>query len=188
MDAHFLLHNQSSSHASKLFKLADGTFFLGRSLDCHLVVIDESVSRRHAEITVSDGCVRVRDLESRNGTYVNDRRIGECVVNPGDHLRFGNLTFTLVTPDLDIQQLRPEEETPRCGNAKQNFEFDKGEFSTAECRVLDLLLIGLSEKEIAAQLHLSQHTVHNHVRAIYRIVDVHTRAELLARFIRKHND
>ena len=42
-------------------------------------------------------------------------------------------------------------------------------------------MAGFAEKAVAAQLGLSRHTVHNHVRAIYRAYGVRSRAELLAR-------
>lgn len=47
--------------------------------------------------------------------------------------------------------------------------------------VLDLLLEGLSEKEIATRLVLSRHTVHNHIRGIYRSMGVSSRYELFAK-------
>lgn len=52
-----------------------------------------NVSRRHAEITARDNVVTVIDLDSANGTFVNDRRIatGEPVrVRPGDQIRFAS--------------------------------------------------------------------------------------------------
>ena len=49
--------------------------------------------------------------------------------------------------------------------------------------VLKLALQGLSEKEIANRLHRSVHTVHVHLREIYRRMEVSSRAELMARFI-----
>jgi DNA-binding CsgD family transcriptional regulator len=45
-------------------------------------------------------------------------------------------------------------------------------------------LAGLSEKDVAVRLELSRHTVHSHVREIYRLLNVRTRSELLARFVR----
>ena len=51
-------------------------------------------------------------------------------------------------------------------------------------QVLWLLCLGRSEKEIAAQLQLSTHTVHNHVRRLYKALDVNSRAELLATALR----
>jgi DNA-binding NarL/FixJ family response regulator len=50
---------------------------------------------------------------------------------------------------------------------------------------LELLLSGESEKQIAARLELSRHTVHEYVKALYKRFDVSTRAELLARWVRK---
>ncbi|MDY7096104.1 MAG: sigma 54-interacting transcriptional regulator [Acidobacteriota bacterium] len=51
-----------------------------------------SVSRRHALLVVEDGTVRVEDLGSRNGTWVDGRRIHEAVmVEPGMEVRFGSV-------------------------------------------------------------------------------------------------
>lgn len=51
--------------------------------------------------------------------------------------------------------------------------------------VLDLLLEGFSEKEIAGELHRAQPTIHRHVTEIYKRFDVASRGELLAYFIRR---
>lgn len=50
---------------------------------------------------------------------------------------------------------------------------------------LRLLLHGDGEKQIAVQLNLSRHTVHEHVKAIYRITGVNSRGELLAKLLAK---
>jgi DNA-binding CsgD family transcriptional regulator len=52
-------------------------------------------------------------------------------------------------------------------------------------RVLEKLLSGLSEKQISLRLELSQHTVHEYVKGLYKELGVSSRAELLARFVRK---
>jgi DNA-binding NarL/FixJ family response regulator len=52
-------------------------------------------------------------------------------------------------------------------------------------QTLDLLLAGEGEKQIALKLTLSQHTVHDYVKAVYRLFGVNTRAELLALWVRK---
>jgi DNA-binding CsgD family transcriptional regulator len=57
------------------------------------------------------------------------------------------------------------------------------QLSEAQRRVLEHLLDGLGEQEVAAKLNLSPFTVHNHVKAIYKKLDVNTRAELLAMFV-----
>ena len=55
-------------------------------------------------------------------------------------------------------------------------------------QTLDQLLLGRSEKEIAANLELSQNTVHDYVRVVYRRFAVTTRAELLSRFLVERSD
>ena len=52
--------------------------------------------------------------------------------------------------------------------------------SRAQLRVLGLLMEGLTEKEVAARLHVSPHTVHTHLKKIYQIVGVHSRGELMS--------
>jgi DNA-binding CsgD family transcriptional regulator len=57
------------------------------------------------------------------------------------------------------------------------------QLSEAQKRVLDLLLDGNSEKEVAVRLEISRHTVHNHVKEIYKKMTVNSRPELLALFV-----
>lgn len=52
-------------------------------------------------------------------------------------------------------------------------------------QTLEHLLTGDSEKQVARKLELSQHTVHGYVKALYRRFGVSSRAELLARHLRK---
>jgi len=57
--------------------------------------------------------------------------------------------------------------------------------SPREGQTLELLLAGEGEKQIAARLKISQHTVHGYVKSVYRRFDVSSRAELLALWVRK---
>ena len=52
-------------------------------------------------------------------------------------------------------------------------------------QTLERLLVGDSEKEIAARLGLSRHTVHVYVKTLYRRFEVNSRGELFARFVRR---
>jgi hypothetical protein len=72
--------------------LRGDTVVVGRSSACQIVVQDEQVSRQHAELRRQGGQWAVRDSDSANGTFVNNRRLaaGESVVlRPGDRLRLG---------------------------------------------------------------------------------------------------
>lgn len=55
----------------------------------------------------------------------------------------------------------------------------KERLSTAQRQVLPHLVTGMSEAAIAAKLHRSRFTVHDHARAIYRVLGVHNRAQLV---------
>ena len=78
------------------FELRPGTpLVLGRALSSDLPVLDPTVSRRHAELTVEPSAVTVRDLGSSNGTFVNGDRITTARLGSGDHVIFGKMVFEL---------------------------------------------------------------------------------------------
>lgn len=72
-----------------------GRCLIGRGDDCDMRLDDHTVSRRHAELFSDDGhSLRLRDLESRNGTLVNrDELTGECALEDGDVVAFGMSSF-----------------------------------------------------------------------------------------------
>ena len=55
--------------------------------------------------------------------------------------------------------------------------------TSRERQVLDCLLTGASEKEVAASLAISPQTVHAHVKSLYRSHDVSSRPQLMAKFL-----
>ena len=68
---------------------------IGRSRDCDIVLSDQNVSRRHAEIRPSGGSWIVRDLGSTNGVKVNGRRIqGAQSLKRGDTIELGTSRVT----------------------------------------------------------------------------------------------
>ncbi|MCH8275687.1 MAG: FHA domain-containing protein [Armatimonadetes bacterium] len=79
--------------------LREGANLVGRTGD--VMLQDGRVSRKHAEITLKDGKILVKDLGSTNGTKVNGEDLGPDTVvelNPGDKLEFGGVALTLSTP------------------------------------------------------------------------------------------
>jgi DNA-binding CsgD family transcriptional regulator len=58
--------------------------------------------------------------------------------------------------------------------------------SPRQRQILELLRAGASEKEVAAALELSTHTVHDHVKALHRAYGVRSRGELMARAMKSH--
>jgi two-component system cell cycle response regulator len=75
------------------YGLADNPLVLGRGNDCEIRINDHSVSRRHARIQPgADGWYAV-DLQSTNGTFVNDIPASMCKLKDGDYLRVGNCIY-----------------------------------------------------------------------------------------------
>ena len=71
-------------------RIGPGPFIVGRDAVCDVVIHDPCISRRHARITIRDGCATVVDLRSKNGTTIDQRRIDRpTIVRNGDRIRFG---------------------------------------------------------------------------------------------------
>jgi len=83
---------------------AGGRVAIGRGRDCEFPVATDDASRRHAEVYTDDGLYLVRDLSSRNGTFVNGELIGgPRALQPGDRIGVGSaaITFCLARASLD---------------------------------------------------------------------------------------
>ncbi|MCP4656774.1 MAG: FHA domain-containing protein [bacterium] len=74
--------------------LSVGRSTIGRSRTCDVSIDDPSVSRRHVYLTVGSGKILLQDLESSNGTFVNEKRVyGQTELADGDVLRLGDATL-----------------------------------------------------------------------------------------------
>ncbi len=83
-------------------ELEVGSLLVGGHKDCDLVIQDPLVSRRHLEIAlVADG-VRLRDLDSRNGTFIGEHRVAQAIVAPGTEVVVGDTVLTLEALDTPI--------------------------------------------------------------------------------------
>ena len=84
------------SHQGKEIPISSEKFLIGRSDSCHLRPKSESISRKHCIIVLRDGKVLIQDLKSRNGTFINEKRLPSDrakVLREGDCLRVGKLAF-----------------------------------------------------------------------------------------------
>ena len=80
-------------------------FVIGRLADACLTLRSGGVSKRHAEISERDGVLWVRDLDSKNGTYVNGVRIsGEMALREEDILQIADMPFRF---SQDLQSVAP---------------------------------------------------------------------------------
>ena len=87
---------RSGKEVGRTVALSTGqTIALGRLKGCEVVVDDEAASRRHCTITARDGVCVVADLQSANGTFVNEHRIATTELRKGDKIRIGSTMIEL---------------------------------------------------------------------------------------------
>ncbi len=102
-------------------------FRVGRLHGLSLYLASESVSKEHAEIELRDAVLWVRDLGSKNGTFVNSERVGEARLNEGDILHFAQVEFRVGRQELDeSQELGLEPSTVSLGDTKLPEQFVEG--------------------------------------------------------------
>lgn len=92
-------------HRAARFPLQEGENTIGRLEECRIILDDQSVSRKHALLTLKEQGWTIEDLKSKNGTAVNGALIQEpVVVGHKDLLRFGIYTLRLVTQEIDPKE------------------------------------------------------------------------------------
>jgi class 3 adenylate cyclase len=89
------------------------TLVVGRSPACDVPIRDLTVSRHHGEIEAAAGGLRIRDLGSTNGTFVNGARISEGMAAPGARVSFGKVVFQVV------EERTTETSYPQVGTDRQ---------------------------------------------------------------------
>lgn len=89
------LRVENGPEAGKRYNLGKEAIVLGRHPDCNIVIEVGAVSRHHAQIQHDAGKFFVEDLNSRNGTFLNDRAVqSRQVLQPGDQVRICDIAFT----------------------------------------------------------------------------------------------
>lgn len=82
-----------SPEVGRRFDLVSDEIIIGRSSDADIQVDRDSVSRRHARLSRQDGTWTLSDLQSTNGSYVNDVPVREHRLRDGDQVKIGNALF-----------------------------------------------------------------------------------------------
>jgi len=127
------------------------TYVLGRGLDCDIVIEDMAASRHHAHILTGSepAAVLLEDLESRNGTFVNDERVdGRKPLLDLARIRIGTTVYLLrLGPDLGAGEAEHKIDTGTIGLEALTLGADVDE------NVLRVAMReGRSSTEIAGQL------------------------------------
>jgi len=94
--------------------LSDGVNVIGRDPDAAVWIDDTTVSRHHARIVVGEKEARLEDLESKNGTFVEGKRVAKAVrISDGDEIKVGSVFLTFRDPaeistETEVEKVPPE--------------------------------------------------------------------------------
>lgn len=103
-DCLVVIYSSDEHQIGKRYVLEDGPVLLGRGSDSHIVLENDSVSRRHARIEPRSGKWYISDLESTNGTYVNDSVVHSHQLRRGDQVKIGDTILKYLSgSDVEAQ-------------------------------------------------------------------------------------
>ena len=84
---------QNGNHRGEDFRIYDGKNILGTAADCDIVITDPFLSAKHCTIRHENGNFYVQDLDSMNGTFVNQKRCTKADLIDNDTIRLGRTEF-----------------------------------------------------------------------------------------------
>lgn len=82
----------------RIIELVDPITVAGRALENKIVLQDRQASRRHCQFEKTEWGYKLVDLESRNGTRVNDRTVNQAILRPGDCIQIGQAVLIFEDP------------------------------------------------------------------------------------------
>ncbi|MGQ9763017.1 MAG: FHA domain-containing protein [Thermogutta sp.] len=137
MDVKLVVAN--GKYSGKSIRVTGPKFFIGRGEDCNVRPASDLVSRHHCVIILDSDYLAVRDLGSKNGTFVNGQRVrGETQLKDGDHLLVGVLEFVVRT-GVEAPKLKPKVESVQEAVARtasaSSTEFDVDQWLTEDEQV-----------------------------------------------------
>jgi hypothetical protein len=105
---------KSGPHNGSAIRLGPGLNRIGRNPANDILIPDPSISSFHCEMHVSDLGVAFRDVGSRNGSYIEGRRVTKEILSAGKTLRLGGVEFDLYVPtaNIAIPQRQQQEQAP----------------------------------------------------------------------------
>lgn len=110
----------------------DRDMLVGRHQDADVLLQAAEISRRHAALLLKDQLLWVQDLNSSNGTFINDIRIEqEKQLHDGDVVQFASFKFSVLAPVQEIEDL-PEIEAEPVNTAPSQDLSDQGMPSLTE--------------------------------------------------------
>lgn len=164
---------------------------IGRGHQCTLRLPDLSVSRSHARIAQTTAGLLIRDLGSRNGTFLNGQRIqheralaeeSRIEISPYRlriFLDSDRAECDIAAADDSTSPAIPRNELP------SDVEQLQQKLTPTQHLVYESLMQGMSRKDISRRLGMMVETVHSHTKVIYKIFRVGSHPELIAKCSRR---
>jgi len=170
----------------KVYTLESGINTIGREDDNTIVVLHGYLSRHHAQIVISSDSdsATLTDLQSLNGTFVNECKIEECQIKHGDLIRFGSVFFkfvkTLPTPQQKplnedtsnlsiIRQVAPEKTRIKM---RELLQPDKAEHSVLKLRDHDAHQRSVNKLQILLEVSKQLSSPEESDRLMQKILDL----------------
>ena len=132
MDINLLLLKKDGTY--KAIPMPSSVTVMGRRRDCDLRIPLDSVSRRHCRLFTEKDTLKIRDLNSRNGTIINGQTIEETLLKPGDKLTVGPVTFVMQVNGEPEKLTSDGKDLPKTSDTNADFTDDElfAEFSDIE--------------------------------------------------------
>lgn len=105
--ASWRLVSEGPWQTGKEFDIADvGSTFVGRSNSCQVMIPGTHLGRQHIDITVENHHLRIKDLGTASGTFLNDLPITNSTANNGDRLRVDIYCFRIIAAEREDVKVR----------------------------------------------------------------------------------
>ena len=147
---------QSGPECGREIALRPGRNRLGRHADNDVAINDESISAHHCEITPDTGGLRVYDLGSTNGTFVDGEPVQESMVQPGQRLQVGAVEL-LFEPGLHVHAQPPATAVPALPvgmSPCKNHPLHPAEWLCQRCHQLFCVVCAIPRNRGGKSLHI----------------------------------
>jgi len=100
-------------------KVTAGILAIGRAADNDIRIEDHTISGHHAKIVTFFNASYIEDLDSTNGTFVNDQRVTKRTLRPNDVIQVGHHRL-VVEDDENLNPVAPSVNSKPAGSSLQN--------------------------------------------------------------------
>lgn len=136
------------------FSIARDMTVVGRREDCDLRIPLGEVSRKHCRLVRDGESLRLEDLGSSNGTFLNGQRVQEYVLQPGDSIQVGPVVFVLQIDGYPADEDLSPVSAPLSDAGRRDGGFGASVAGTTQSEVADLVE-GLDQPPAQEEAELS---------------------------------